>query len=154
TPADPPISLHDALPIGYDRRSPWKLDAREDAAEGRAEDAGHDPRTLSRLWLLVAFNGALIFAAGYTLSQTGDAIAEQTGMTSALVGFALSGLATSTPELATIVTALRLRRPERAFGQVLGTHFVTLALLHLCDALFEGGPIVDELGAFEVVSAL
>src|SRR5690606_40957464 len=83
TPADPPISLHDALPIGYDRRSPWKLDAREDAAEGRAEDAGHDPRTLSRLWLLVAFNGALIFAAGYTLSQTGDAIAEQTGMTSA-----------------------------------------------------------------------
>ena len=142
------------IATGYDRRSPWKLEAREDGAEGGAEDPGHDPRTLSRLWLLVAFNGALIFAAGYTLSQTGDAIAEQTGMTSALVGFALIGLATSTPELATIVTALRLRRPEMAFGQVLGTNFVNLALLPLGDALFEGGPIVDELGAFEVVSAL
>lgn len=142
------------IATGYDRRSPWKLEASEDGAEGGAEDPGHDPRTLSRLWLLVAFNGALIFAAGYTLSQTGDAIAEQTGMTSALVGFALIGLATSTPELATIVTALRLRRPEMAFGQVLGTNFVNLALLPLGDALFEGGPIVDELGAFEVVSAL
>src|SRR5690606_39246423 len=108
----------------------------------------------SRLWLLVAVYGALIFAAGFTLSRTGEAIAEQTGMTSALAGFALIGLATSTPELATILTALRLKRPEMAFGQVLGTNFVNLSLLPLGDALFDGGPIIDELGAFEVVSAL
>ena len=34
---------------------------------------------------------ALIFAAGYALSQTGDAIATQAGLTSAIVGFALIG---------------------------------------------------------------
>ena len=141
------------LATGYDRRSPWTLDDGH-RAEGRAQDDGDDPRRLSRLWLLVAVYGALIFAAGFTLSRTGDAIAEQTGMTSALVGFALIGLATSTPELATILTALRLKRPEMAFGQVLGTNFVNLSLLPLGDALFAGGPIIDELGAFEVVSAL
>src|SRR5690606_30115806 len=135
---------------GYDRRSPWTLDDEEDA-ERRAKDDGDDSRKLSRLWLLVAIYGALIFAAGFTLSRTGDAIAEQTGMTSALVGFALIGLATSTPELATILTALRLKRPEMAFGQVLGTNFVNLSLLPLGDALFDGGPIIGELGAFEVV---
>ena len=58
------------------------------------------------------------------------------------------------PELATIVTALRLRRPEMAFGQVLGTNFVNLSLLLLGDAFFRGGPIIGELGSFEVVSAL
>jgi len=140
------------LATGYDARSPWSVEVggRDREAEASSKDS-----TSSRgLWLRIAFDGAVIFAAGYTLSQTGDAIAEQTGMASALVGFALIGLATSTPELATVLTALRLRRPEMAFGQVLGTNFVNLSLLPLGDALFTGGPLINELGRFEVVSAL
>src|SRR5690606_38011248 len=57
------------LATGYDRRSPWTLDEEDD--DGRAEDHAEDTRTLSRLWLLVAVYGALIFAAGFTLSRTG-----------------------------------------------------------------------------------
>src|SRR5690606_19462963 len=53
------------LATGYDRRSPWTLDDEEDA-ERRAKDDGDDPRKLSRLWLIVAIYGALIFAAGFT----------------------------------------------------------------------------------------
>src|SRR5690606_11320601 len=85
------------LATGYDARSPWSVEVggRDREAEASSKDS-----TSSRgLWLRIAFDGAVIFAAGYTLSQTGDAIAEQTGMASALVGFALIGLATSTPEL-------------------------------------------------------
>lgn len=140
------------LATGYDARSPWSVETKED--DSSTDDVEELPTNTARLWLRVAIDGSLIFAAGYALSQTGDAIAEQTGMTSALVGFALIGLATSTPELATILTALRLRRPEMAFGQVLGTNFVNLALIPLGDALFAGGPLINELGAFEVVSAL
>lgn len=140
------------LATGYDARSPWSVDTdNADTGAGETDDV---PVGTPRLWLRVVIDAVLIFAAGYALSQTGDAIAEQTGMTSALVGFALIGLATSTPELATILTALRLHRPEMAFGQVLGTNFVNLSLLPLGDALFTGGPLIDELGAFEVVSAL
>jgi cation:H+ antiporter len=140
------------LATGYDARSPWSLDS--DQAERGAEDTEDAPFGTPALWLRVAVDGSLIFAAGYALSQTGDAIAEQTGIASALVGFALIGLATSTPELATILTALRLHRPEMAFGQVLGTNFVNLSLILLGDALFAGGPLINELGTFEVVSAL
>lgn len=141
------------IATGYDARSPWSVDT-EDEGQGKEDDAMKVAASPRSLWLRVAVDGALIFAAGYALSQTGDAIAQQTGMTSALVGFALIGLATSTPELATILTALRLRRPEMAFGQVLGTNFVNLSLLPLGDALFDGGPLIDQLGRFEVVSAL
>lgn len=75
-------------------------------------------------------------------------------MTSALVGFALIGTATSLPELVTILVALKLRRPEMAFGQMLGTKFINLSLLPLSDLIYSGVPVIDTLGAFEVVSAL
>lgn len=71
-----------------------------------------------------------------------------------MVGFALIGLATSMPELSTIVTALRIRQYEMAFRQVLGTNFANLSLILLADAVFAGGLVIDELGAFEAVSAL
>lgn len=141
------------IATGYDARSPWSVEMAEIEA-AQSEDKAAASASIGGLWTRVARDGGLIFAAGYLLSQTGDAIAEQTGMTSALVGFALIGLATSTPELSTIVTALRLRRPEMAFGQVLGTNFVNLSLLPLGDAIFQGGPIINELGRFEIVSAL
>ncbi|HEX2151546.1 MAG TPA: sodium:calcium antiporter, partial [Stellaceae bacterium] len=77
-----------------------------------------------------------------------------TGIGTGMVGFALIGLSTSIPELGTIVAALRIRRYEMAFGQVLGTNFVNLSLILLADAVFAGGPVINELGAFETVSAL
>ncbi|NJR78686.1 sodium:calcium antiporter [Sphingomonas corticis] len=144
------------LAAGHDRRSPWSVDedgdGRPDAEE--AEGQVEPDLTLAGLWWRVALDGALIFAAGYALSQTGDAIATQAGLTSAIVGFALIGAATSLPELVTIVAALKLGRPEMAFGQVLGTNFVNLALLPLGDAVFRGPPLMETLGSFETVSAL
>src|SRR5690606_22000953 len=96
----------------------------------------------------------IIFVAGFVLSQLGDAISEQTGMSSGIVGFALIGIATSTPELSTVIEAMKLRRYELAFGQVLGTNFVNLSMLFVADLFFAGGPVINELGRFEVISAL
>lgn len=140
---------------GHDERSPWTLEEDGDGeATGRDDDGGHPHATLAALWLRTAFYGALIFAAGYALSQTGDAIAEQTGIGSALVGFALIGVATSAPELSTVVAALRLERPEMAFGQVLGTNFVNLSMILVADLVFRGEPVLNTLGKFEIVSSL
>ncbi len=138
----------------YDARSPWTV---ADGGEEEKGQSGEDPfahHSDRALWLRISVAGALIFAAGYTLSQTGDAIAQQTGIGSGMVGFALIGLATSLPELSTILTALRLRRHEMAFGQVLGTNFINLSLILLADIVFAGPPVINVLGAFEIVSAL
>ena len=64
-------------------------------------------------------------------------------------GLALIELATSLPELSSITTALRLRRCEITFGQVLGTNFINLSLILLADAVFRGWPVVNELSRFE-----
>jgi cation:H+ antiporter len=139
------------LATGHDKRSAWavKDDAPDTRTEGQVSGA-----SLAGLWMRVAVNGACLFLAGYALSQTGDAIAEQAGLTSAIVGFALIGTATSLPELVTVVVALRLGRPEMAFGQILGTNFINLSLLPLSDWIFDGEPVANTLGTFETLSAL
>ncbi len=137
---------------GHDNRSPWRVEEEETGAP--AAPAENRNIGLGGLWLRIVANGSLIFGAGYALSQTGDAIATQAGLTSAAVGFGLIGTATSLPELVTIVAALRLGRPEMAFGQVLGTNFVNLSLLPLADAFYAGEPVLNTLGRFEIVSAL
>jgi cation:H+ antiporter len=140
------------LSVGYNKRAPWKVkDAEEDSDETEDDD---DSRSMRSLVITSAVTGAIIFVAGYALSQTGDAIAEQTGIGTGMVGFALIGLSTSMPELSSIIAALRLKRYEMAFGQVLGTNFVNLSLILLGDAVFSGGPLINELSRFETVSAL
>jgi cation:H+ antiporter len=138
----------------HDRRSPWSVDDDDDGVSDIEEKDPQPDASLAKLWCRVAIHGALIFAAGYTLSQVGDGLAKQLGFTSAIVGFGLIGPATSLPELVTIIAALRIGRPEMAFGQVLGTNFVNLSLIPLGDAVYRGAPIITKLGKFEVISSL
>src|SRR5690606_19991921 len=135
------------LSASYGRRAPWTLaDGGQPGTDAGAD--GGPSASLRALTARSAIAGAVIFAAGYALSQTGDALAEQTGIGTGMVGFALIGVSTSMPELSSIIAALRIRRYEMAFGQVLGTNFFNLSLILLADAVFAGGPVVNELGAF------
>lgn len=141
------------LSVGYNDRAPWVVKD----AEAETEDEAEEEKVTASMRSLVitsAITGAIIFIAGYALAQTGDALAEQTGIGQGMVGFALIGLSTSMPELSSIIAALRLKRYEMAFGQVLGTNFVNLSLILLADGVFSGGPVINELSRFESVSAL
>lgn len=141
------------IATGHDKRSPWTVD---DDTEGPppVKEPDVPDTSLGKLWVSVILHGALLFLSGYALSQTGDALAEQLGLTSAIVGFALIGTATSLPELVTVLVALKLQRPEMAFGQVLGTNFINLSLLPVGDLIYSGEPVMNRLGAFETASAL
>lgn len=139
------------IATSYGRQAPWIVRGARKKAKDREAPPGE---ALGPLVVKTVLAGAAIFVAGFTLSQVGDALAEQTGIGSGMVGFVLIGTSTSMPELSSIVTALRMRRYEMAFGQVLGTNFVNLSLLLLGDVCFSGGPVINELGKFETLSAL
>jgi cation:H+ antiporter len=140
------------LSSAYGGRAPWVLRGAEPPAGG--QPAGKAAESLGRLLAKTALAAAVILVAGYVLSQTGDGIAQQTGLGSGLVGFLLIGFATSMPELSTITAAMRMRRPAMALGEILGTNFVNISLIALADAVYAGGPVIGELGRFEAVSAL
>jgi cation:H+ antiporter len=140
------------ITAGYDKHAPWAIIGAGDEPEEEEEE---QPRaSLAPLVFGTIVAGAMIFAAGYTLSQVGDALAEQTGIGTGMVGFALIGVSTSMPELSAIVTALRIRRYEMAFGHVFGTNFINLSLILVADVFYNGGPVINELGRFEILSAL
>lgn len=143
------------LAAGYGARSPWGvLRPGDTPAEDEGSDEAARQRSVRRLVLAIVVSGAVIFVAGIVLSHTGEAIARQTGLGSGLVGFLLIGAVTSMPELSTVVEALRRRRFELAFGQVLGTNLVNISMILVADLVFSGGPVINELGRFEVISSL
>ncbi len=140
------------LAAGHDARSPWVLEEAGKSQPPEPEASGS--ASLRQLSAQAVLAGLAIFVAGYALSQTGDALAQQTGLGSGLVGFLLIGFATSMPELSSIIASLKLRRYEMAFGQVLGTNFVNLSLLLLADIVYKKGAVIAQLDRFEMISAL
>ena len=145
------------LAARYERVAPWApKDAPQATSPAQREPPGERTfdASMKRLVAVTAAAAAAILVAGYSLAQTGDAIARQTGLGSGMVGFVLLGVSTSLPELSTITAALRMRRHEMAIGEVLGSNFINMALFLVIDAVYSGGPVVGELGRFETASAL
>lgn len=143
---------------GYSGRAAWTLrhssSAQQKDRQRGAAGKGGERQELKGLVVRIALAAAVVLVAGYSLSQTGDALAEQTGLGTGLVGFLLIGFATSLPELSSITASVRMRRHEMAIGEVLGTNFVNISLLLLADLVYVGGPVLNELGRFEIISAL
>lgn len=85
--------------------------------------------------LVLAFvaSGAGVVGAGVALARYGDAIAERTGMGRVWLGAVLLAGATSLPELATDVTAVRIGAADLAFGDIFGSCMANMLILGLID---------------------
>jgi cation:H+ antiporter len=139
---------------GYEQRHVWTVvGVRRDTDEPHGERNEQQPWGSLTLGTLGV--GAAILAAGYLLSQTGDAIAEQSGLGQGLIGLVLVGFATSLPELSSVTAALRLKRYEMAVGDIFGTNLFNIALIFLADLAYRGErPVLAMAGPFESVASL
>lgn len=127
--------------------------ARPESSPDEAS-AGGTEQAANRLALKTALCALAILAAGFLLSRTGDAIAVQSGLGQSFVGVALLSLATSLPELSTVTAAMRLRQYELAISDILGTNLFNVMLIFLVDAVYDGGPVLNEVGNFSLFAAL
>ncbi|HYE35796.1 sodium:calcium antiporter [Methylocaldum sp.] len=98
--------------------------------------------------------GLAILIAGFFLSESGDAIATKTALGSSFVGVLLVAIATSLPEVSTVLAAVRLHRYEMAVSDIFGTNLFSVALVFLADAIHRGGPALNEVGRFAAVATL
>lgn len=122
-------------------------------AESQNDCSQNEPLSL-HIIKLIGF-AVVIFASGFALSMTGDALAEQTGLGTSFVGFLLVGMSTSLPELSTITAAIRLKRYEMAIGDILGSNVFNLLLIFLTDVVYTGDdPVLNHAGRFEITAAL
>jgi cation:H+ antiporter len=110
-------------------------------ADAPASDEQADVSTRTLL-LRSAGIAVAILGAGWALTLTGDAMAEQTGLGASFVGVALVAASTSLPELSTSLGAVRHGNHEMAVSNVLGTNCLELALFLVADVAYRDGPIL------------
>lgn len=142
----------------YQRYHPWLADGeprdRQEYKELRLPlDENRVKHTGSVRTNLIKIGAAavVIFAAGYFLARSGDAIATQTGLGASMVGAVLLGFATSLPEISSVYAAIKLARYSMALGDIFGTNIFNFVLIFLADVIYQGGPVLNEAGAFEIV---
>lgn len=139
-------------------QEPWSPQNKKKsaAAEDRREDVniGAPDESLGRLIGKTALGAAAILAAGYAIAQTGDSLAEQTGLGQSFFGAVFVSLATSLPEITIVFSTVRLANYSMAVSNIFGANLFGLALLFVSDAVYSGGPILNEAGTFATFAAL
>jgi cation:H+ antiporter len=158
----------------YQNRRPWVADGSRDRRQDgerlqrekhqtgrtdRKHDDGGDRRPSGTISLKgtiakTIIAGLAILVAGFLLARTGDALAQQTGLGSSFVGAVLVGIATSLPEISSVTSAVRLKQYEMAIGDIFGTNLFNVGLIFLADAVYAGGPVLNEVGRFSSFATL
>jgi cation:H+ antiporter len=143
------------------RYHPWTPDSVPEATHAGEQPSPSDAveddlaaRGLGWVICLTTLAAAGVFVAGTVLALSADALAVQTGLGAGFIGLIFGGIATSLPELSTTISAVRLKQYEMTFSDAWGTNLTSLALLLLADILYEGGPILNEVGRFSIFAVL
>lgn len=131
----------------------WKVIGQPPAQEiGQSERAAE--HSAFGLYARTALAGLAIFAMGYLLSRSGEAIAETTGLGQNFFGAVFVAIATSLPEISTVIAAIKLRRYVMAVSDIFGTNLFDIALIFLVDLVYSGPPVLNEVGPFAIVAAM
>ena len=107
-----------------------------------------------RLGWATAGAAALILAGGTLVTLSAEAIAENTGADTGVVGLTLLAFATSLPELSTAIAAVRLRRVELAIGDILGGNMFDVVLIALIDWIDPCEPVLRQVDRGSMTAAL
>lgn len=133
-------------------------DGEQGADAHRSDDAParRGARDLST-WKLLLFTATAslgILAAGYFLSRSGSAIADQTGIGSSMGGFVLVAFGTSLPEISTLISSVRLGQFSLVFSEIFGTNIFNSTIIFVADLAYGGSPILQQVGRFSQLAAL
>jgi cation:H+ antiporter len=114
---------------------PWRIVGQ---ARSEPRNGGRSPtkttrkrEELSSLVMKTAGAGSIIVVAGYVLSNTGEVIADKSGLGSSFVGAVLLAISTSLPEVSTVLAAVRLGNYTMAISDIFGTNLFDVTLLFL-----------------------
>ncbi|MDA8369518.1 MAG: sodium:calcium antiporter [Nocardiopsaceae bacterium] len=123
---------------------------RADTPNPAAQRPGESLRSM---WLKFAGLAVLISATGYVVAEAGLSLTAQTGLSSGFVGAVITGFVTSTPELVTVLYAVRIRALHLALGDIIGGNGFDVLFLAASDIAYRNGAIYGAMNR-EVVLVL
>ena len=105
------------------------------------------------VYLKFALAAIAVIGAGIWLSFVGDEIAETTGWGASFVGSLFLAIATSLPELAVTVAALRLGAIDMAVADILGANMLDMAFIIWVDLFYTKGPLLSSVSSAHLTTA-
>ena len=105
---------------------------------------------------VLAFLGAslLILIVAPLMAIAAQAIAEQTGVAQTFVGVTLLAAATSLPELATSIAAVRIGAYALAVGNLFGSNAINPTIIFFADAAYLPGPILAAVSSQQLLAGV
>ncbi len=137
-------------------RAAEAAEAAGDAARAaRAARAGLTPRQqLRRAWRRFALSAAVVLAAGSWLPGVADQLAGALGLSRSFVGTVFMAVATTLPEMAVTVGALRLGALDMAIGNLLGSNLFNVAILAVDDLFHRPGALLADAAPVHAATAV
>jgi cation:H+ antiporter len=106
------------------------------------------------LWRRFAVAALVVLLAGGWLPQVADRLAHATGLSRSFVGTLWLAFATSLPEMAVTLAALRLRALDLAIANLLGSNLFNIVALAIDDAAYLRGPLFAHAASAHVGTAV
>lgn len=128
---------------------------RREVAEFVEEVAERYPHvSLRRAAIGYALAAGIVVAAGIWLPFVGADIAREMGWHDSFVGTLLVAAATSAPEVAVTVAAVRMGAIDMAVANLLGSNLFDILILAIDDLFYADGPLLASVSPAHAVSAV
>lgn len=120
-------------------------DTREDEPQAPTDTS------LSRLWARVAIYGSLVAVAGWVIARAGLGVVAATGVNSGVLGFTVTTIITSFPELVALLAAVRVGALTLGVSAIIGGNAFDALQISLADATYTSGTIYEAAGPTSLV---
>jgi cation:H+ antiporter len=117
---------------------------RAHAAAEPATAAGQRPPA-GAAWRRFAASAAVVLAAGSWLPFVASDLAAEHGWSRSFVGTVFVALATTLPEMAVTLSALRLHALDMAIGNLLGSNLFNAMIISIDDLFYTRGPLLRDV---------
>jgi cation:H+ antiporter len=130
----------------------YEANIRESAAQEAVKAPSAASLSEAQFWVLGAAVAILI--GGLLLPVLGANIADKMGIGRSFVGTVLVAAATSLPELAVSLAALRQGSVNMAIANLLGSNLFNILILAIEDGLYFDGPLLDSASPIHGATAM
>lgn len=108
--------------------------------------AGGPDETLAGLWVRFAVMAGTVATAGWVIAQSGLALTGLTPLSGTVVGGLFTAVASSLPELVTVIAAVRIGALTLAVSDIIGGNSFDVLFISAADLAYRDGSIYHALG--------
>ena len=135
-------------------RSVFHYERRQRAAAVEEQAERYPDVTLRQALIRYAQAAAVVVAAGLWLPYVGRDLAQAMAWQETFVGTLFVAFATTLPEIAVTVSALRIGALDLAISNLLGSNLFNIAIIAIDDLCYRKGPLLSHVSGLHAVSAL